>query len=221
MSGVTIVLDRATPLLERMKTVAQAEGLALVGARAVGGLVKEHLYGLDQQRHGFGRHFYRQAGDSVTTGLSPRGAYVAITQTGFRQRLLGGTIRPKVTKMLTIPADPEAVGMRAGEFNDLEVGRAFDPKTGAIRLALIRRPHTRIRYRRVRGEGGAVQVRVKPVAELGGEPMFWLVKKVTQRADPTVLPHGEQMNARAAGAMEQRIVRLVQRSNAGNQEGES
>src|SRR5437868_1753608 len=130
MSGVGIVLDEVTPLLERVKTAAAAQGLALVAARAVGGLVKEHLYGLDGQRHRFGNHYYRQAGDSVTTGIVPQGAVVSINQIGFRQRLLGGRIAAKAGKYLTIPAAPEAYGHRAREFNDLDFAIVENPATG-------------------------------------------------------------------------------------------
>ncbi|MDE2105147.1 MAG: hypothetical protein KGL39_48415 [Patescibacteria group bacterium] len=212
MSGVTIRLDEATPLFERVRSAATAKGLALVAARAVGGLVKEHLYGLDNQRHRFGSHFYRQAGDSVTTGYAPQGAFVAITQTGFRQRLNGGTITPKNGVYLTIPAAPEAYGHRAREFPDLDFAYVHDPDTDSLRPALVRRAQTKIRHRRVKGEGGATTFKASAIATLMPEVMYWLVRSVEQQPDPTVLPYAEQMTARGVAAINTRLQRLSNRA---------
>jgi hypothetical protein len=214
-SGLSIVVDEITPLLARVKSAAAAQGIALVGARAVAGLVKEHLYGLDRQRHRGGRHFYRSAGDSVTTGIVPAGAVVSITQTGFRQRFFGGTIRPRRARMLAIPASPESQGMSPREFPDLDLKRMYDAN-GAIRLALVRRASTVITYRRRKRKDGTVQLTVAPVmTRLGGDVLFWLVPKVFQRADPTVLPYPAQINQRAVGAIKARFLRLALRQRGG------
>jgi hypothetical protein len=208
MSGVTIRLDEATPLLERVKSVAAAKGLALVGARAVGSLVKEHLYGLDSQRHRYGNHYYMQAGDSVASAIVPQGAVVTITQIGFRQRLFGGTITAKNVTYLTIPVAPEAFGHRAREFPDLDFAIVHDPDTDTMRPALVRRAQTKIRHRRVKGEGGAVNFKATAVATLMPEIMYWLVRSVDQQPDPTVLPYGEQMAQVATDAIQTRLNRL-------------
>ena len=215
MSGVNILLDEVTPLLERCRTAAQAQGLALVGARAVGILVKDHLYGLDSQRHQFGRHYYRQAGDSVTARAVPQGASVNITQIGIRQRLFGGDIYPRKARMLTIPACPEAYGMRAGEFNDLDIRRVLNPKTGQLQLALVRRASTAIAFRRRKQKDGTIKTFVHPSELREVKVMFWLVRHVYQKPDPTVLPYTEQMTLRAVDAIKTRFVRLAQRQ--GNQ----
>jgi len=212
VSGLSITLDEATPLLEQVKTEAAAKGLALVAARAVGVLVKGHLYGLDAQRHEYGNHYYRQAGDSLTTGLVPRGAVLSVTQTGFRQRLYGGTIRAKNVRNLTIPACPEAVGHRAGEFNDLDFGFALNPKTDALQPALIRRAQTTIRISRHKQKDGTVKFTARPVADLHPQVMFWLTPSITQRADPSVLPHDEQMAQVASDAVKKRMIRLALRN---------
>lgn len=208
MPGVTITLDEATPLLERVKTAAQARGLALVAARAVGSLVKEHLYGLDAKRHRFGRHFYRQAADSVTAGAAPEGAAVSITQQGFRQRLFGGAIYPgNGKKFLTIPAVPEAFGTRAGEWTGLKVSRAYDPRTGALRWALVRVLSASVSGRAKKGKLNRAIAK-----NLGiGDVVFWLVRDVGQRADPTVLPTAADMSARGVKAIEDRFLRLALR----------
>jgi hypothetical protein len=210
--SVSIVLDEATPLLEAVQNEAQAKGLALVAARAVGGLVREHLYGLDSARHRGGRHFYRQAGDSVHSAEAPQGAIVSITHLGFRQRLLGGTIRARNAKNLTIPATAEAQGKRAGEFNDLDWALAHNPKTGALQPALVRRPQTVIRYSRRKNAEGGVSLRARGVMTLLPEVMFWLTPSVEQRADRSVLPRDQDINATALGAIERRFLRLKGRT---------
>jgi hypothetical protein len=215
VSDAVIQLDEATPLLEAVRSESQARGLALVGARAVAGLIRDHLYGLDGQRHRNGRHFYRQAGDSVHSDVAPQGARASITQLGFRQRLQGGTITARNVRNLTIPACPEAEGKRAGEFNDLEFGFALNPKTGALQPALVRRPQTTIRFRRHKSKDGEVTLRAHAVATLEPQPMFWLVHSVVQQPDPSVLPYPEQMSARAVTAIRTRYDRLVERVRAG------
>lgn len=222
-TATTILLDEATPLLERVQSATQARGLALVAARAVGGLVKEHLYGLDAQRHRFGNHFYRQAGDSVTTSADSRGAVVSISQLGFRQRFFGGTIRAKNVRYLTIPAAPEAYGHRAREFNDLDFAIVENPETGALQPALVRRAQTKIKHRRVKTKDGGVTFKASSVATLLPEVMYWLTPKVEQDADPTVLPYNEQMSARAADAVKTRLARLaIREAQAGGyQDGEN
>jgi hypothetical protein len=174
-------------------------------------LVKDHLYGLDAQRHRFGAHYYRQAGDSVVAAKARGGAVVSITQVGIAQRLFGGTIVPRTAKMLTIPASPEAYGMRAGEFNDLVVRKVVDPQSGALRLALVRSDQVSIKLVKHRKADGSVSISAKPIAQLGGEVMFWLVKSVHQAADPTVLPYTEQMSATASTAIKTRLARLAAR----------
>lgn len=214
MSRIVIQTDTASLLLDRLQSAAQASGLALVGARAVGGLIKEHLYGLDRERHRSGKHFYRAAGDSVrTVGAGTGVASVSITQLGFRQRLFGGTIVPRNGRTyLTIPASPEAVGMRAGEFSDLRFTMAYDER-GAIRPALVRPVSQAVSFIRRKRKDGSIKTTIKP-GELRGGVMFWLVRKVTQRADPTVLPYAEQMGVRANAAIKAEVLRLTTRANS-------
>lgn len=222
-TSLSFLLDEVTPLLERVKTFAQAQGIALVAARAVGGLVKDHLYGLDAQRHRYGDHFYRQAGDSVTALADQRGAIVSVTQLGFRLRffgtsgLPGGALRPKNGTYLTIPAAPEAYGHRAREFNDLDFAIVENPDTGSLQPALVRRAQTVIKHRRVKTKEG-VTFKATAVMSLLPAVMYWLTRSVTQAADPTVLPYSELMQARALEAARARLLRLATRGQLQNPE---
>jgi hypothetical protein len=217
MSGVTILLDEVSPLLERVKTAAAARGLAVTGARGVGSLVRDHLYGLERQRHQYGKHYYRKAGDSVSARAVPQGAAVSITQLGLRQRLFGGPIVPVNAGALTIPACPEAVGHRAADFpHQLQRKRVLDPKTGSLRWALVRRASTAIRFRHRRRADGTVKYAITPSGFRDEKIMFWLVRRVYQKPDPTVLPSAEQMTACAVDAIKERLARLAQRQSAGD-----
>ncbi len=158
MSGVGVVISRddASPLLQRVKDAATAAGLSLVMARAIGIQVKDHLIALNAERHRYGRNYYAQAARSVTARAAGGFALVSITQIGIRQRLYGGEITPKNGKrFLTIPADPAAYGMRAGEMQDLKVARVMNPD-GRLQWALVRRASSAISFvRRKRKDGDA------------------------------------------------------------------
>lgn len=210
-----IILDEVTPLLERINNAAVAKGLVLVGARAVGSLVKEHLYGIDQQRHRFGFHFFRQAADSVTTRSVPQGASVNITQLGFRQRLKGGTITAGQNGsgriFLSIPDEnsPEAHRQGAREMHDLHLTRRVNPKTGRMQWCLVRNLSTPIAFRKRKQKDGSFLTRIVAGAARGGEVIFWLTHSITQRPDPTVLPYVEQMSATAIDAIKTEMLRLA------------
>ena len=217
MSGVGVIIsrDEASPLLSRLKDAADLAGLAPVMARAIGIQLKDHLVALDAQRHKYGRHYYVQAARSVTARAAGGFALVSVTQIGIRQRFYGGTITPKSAKMLTIPACPEAYGMRAKEFSDLQVARVLDPQTGHLRLALVRRASQVISISRRKRPDGTIKTSVRPGdVRAGGEVMFWLVRKVTQKADPTVLPTREEMLSAALDAGSRRISRLQERADS-------
>lgn len=225
MSGVTFILDEATPLLERVGSAAAAKGLALVGGRAVGTLVRDHLVALNADRHRYGRNYYAQAARSVHVRSVPQGAAVGISQIGFRQRLLGGTIRAGQNgsgkKFLTIPAEgvPDAYSETAREHDDLQIARRVNPKTGHLMWCLIRNASTPISIRRRKQKDGSIKTTIKAGAIVGGEVVFWLVRSVTQRADPSVLPSGEAMNTAASDAIKAEFATLDLRRTFGLSEG--
>jgi hypothetical protein len=86
-------------------------------------LVQDHLGALDANRAnqlgGKRTHFYAAAARGVSYATGSEGVDISIHQTGIAQRYFGGTIKPVNSKYLTIPADPESYGHRAGEFNNL------------------------------------------------------------------------------------------------------
>ena len=221
MSGIGIIISRddASPLLARIKDAATAAGLSQVMARAIAIQVKDHLVALNAERHKYGRNYYARAARSVTAKAAGGFALVSVTQIGIRQRLYGGRITAGANgsgrRYLTIPACPEAYGMRAGEFFDLHFGFAMNPR-GRIQPALIRRPSQAISITRRKQSDGTVKTKVHPgQINGGGQVMFWLVHSVTQRADPTVLPSKQEMITTGIAAAETRLRRIADRANQG------
>lgn len=210
MTGISIQItrDTATPLMDRIKSEATQAGLSLVMGRAVGNLWRDWLYDLNAERHKHGRNYYAQAADSVTVTATPDGVKITASQIGFRQRRYGGEIRPKGgRKYLTIPATPEAYGRRAGEFGDLDFAFVMD-ENGAIRPALVRRASTLLKYSRRKRKDGSVSINVRAGEEIERKVYYWLVKKVTQQPDPSVLPPDSLIVAYAREAAVRRIARL-------------
>jgi len=216
--SIRITIDEAGPLLERLKTAAQAQGLALIGARAAGQLVRDHLFGINSQRHRYGRNYYAQAARSVNVQPVTDGAAININQVGMRLRYFGGVVRAgkgrssatgKLTKYLTIPARSEAHGMRASEFADLDF--QLVEYNGSIRPALVRRLSTPIRFSRRKQKDGSIKTSVRSGEVQGGEVMFWLVRQTKHQPDPSILPYPEQLNTRAVEAIKLRVIRVSDR----------
>jgi hypothetical protein len=215
MSGVTIdIRDTATPYLEAIKTEAQRGGLILIMGRAGANVVRDHLIALNAARHRYGRGYYRQAAHGTSVQAVPGGAKISINQIGIRQRYFGGTIRPRVAKFLTIPACPEAYGMRAREFNDLDMRLVMNPKTGHPQWALVRRASTGLRFHRRKQKDGSIKMTVSAGEAVEGKVYFWLARKVTQQPDSTVLPKSALIIEAANTAAVRRLFRLKTRAAA-------
>lgn len=144
--------------------------------------VRKHFYDLDAKRPnrmgGDRTHFYGGAARSTTFAATADGAVISVNQTGVRQRILGGPILPTKSKYLTIPARAEAYGKRAREFNNLKVVRF-----GNV-LALVEADATKLRK---------TKKGFRAAGETGGGVMYWLVPKVAQKADPSVMPNLESL----------------------------
>lgn len=96
-------------------------------ARAAANEVKENfrVLGLSRHRSAAPRSFYSGARDATHSGVDGGKAYVGISNgaapygASIALRLLGGTVKPRKGKYLTIPVADEALGKRVGEFDDL------------------------------------------------------------------------------------------------------
>jgi hypothetical protein len=191
--------DRATPALRRAGAAANTAALWNAIGRGASERIRAHLFALDGTRPnrlgGRRTHFYAAAAKSTHYTAQPGEAEVTVSKVGIRQRLEGGTIRPVRKKYLTVPAVAEAHGRRASEFQNLVLRYG----AGGRPVALAEAPATQVAFER-RKDGTARTVKGRG---LGGRVIFWLVKSVHQKPDPTVLPAEDQIAAAAAAAADE------------------
>jgi hypothetical protein len=178
-----ITSDTATPAIRRIVVQASGRAAHAAMAAAVAEQIRQHLVAKDQIPNRLGgtrTHFYAAAARGTFWTATPTDGEVTIAKDGIRQRLLGGTIRPVTRKALTIPVHPLAHGRVASEFGP------------ELRLVVI---------------NGGADGNTSGLLVLGTAPdapvLYVLRKKVTQQADPTVLPTDEQMRAEAIGALDE------------------
>jgi hypothetical protein len=175
--GLSIkITDTATPALRDLKANLRNASVRAVMGRAGSNTVKDHLFGLAATRRnklgGKSTRFYARAARSTNFRLLGGGIRISVNQVGIAQRYYGGTIRPVTTKYLTIPARAMAHGKRAGEFPNLKVGFGRGRRVGFL--------YTQ------KGKQKTI--------------LFWLVKKVVQKADESVLPPMDAISTAMVGA---------------------
>ncbi len=151
----------------------------LVG-RAATNTVREHLFAYDRahpnKMGGRRINFYAQAARATNYRTKADGVTVSIPTVGIRQRYYGGIIRPnasrtsgKPTRLLTIAANAESYGKRAGEFSNLHLIIFKNRGGGAVGALVENTP----------GKSKNLQP---------GRVMFWLIDKANQKPNPDILP---------------------------------
>lgn len=167
------IADKATPLLNETERRIRPATIAKIAGREGQNFTRKHFIDLNRTRPnqlgGKRTNFYTQAARGTTFASDAHGADISVNQVGIRQRLEGGVIMPKNGKYLTIPARAEAHGRRAREFSNLKV--MFGK--GGVPVALVEADSTRVKDRK----------------EQGGGVMYWLVRRVVQQPDPSVMPN--------------------------------
>jgi hypothetical protein len=206
------ILDGASP---ELRALAREIGVARTGpvvGRAVSNLVKSHLIARNSSHPnsigGKRTNFWTQAARSTQMQPTSTGAEVSINQIGFRLQWQGGEIKPVKKRYLTIPAVPEAHGMTAGEFDDLEFAIVKDA-TGHNRPALVRAPQTQIRIGKTKRG-----LKVTAIASLLSRVIYWLVRRATISAHPEALPPRESMISSARDALTAYLERIIKRRSA-------
>jgi len=202
------------------RAVAPERIKPVVGRSAVN-TIRTHLFGVNASRPnalgGTRTNFYASAARGTSFTVVDDGVVVSISNVGIRQRILGGTIRPRTAKFLTIPATAEAHGKRASEFDDLVVVFGAGGQPIALAHALFRRSRTQLSALPARLRIGTTRT----VGQHGGI-VFWLKRSVTQQGDPTVLPYPEQIYSNARSDVAAFVQRAADRANqGGGQEGSS
>jgi len=195
-------------------------------------LVRNHLRNLDETRPnrlgGMRTNFYGRFAKDVTAESSPAGAAIRIGDAGLGEKnvlaakLFGipQGIRPSGTvksgprtgqpvKMLTIPANAEAYGQRAGKFK-LEFSMV------AGRPALVKTADETGKYstrftETYTNKKGETKTRIVRKKKHGfGDVMFWLIRKTRPiPADRSVLPSDSEFIATMTSTISRRMERLT------------
>jgi hypothetical protein len=212
MSGitysVTVTRDEATAAILRLKAAITLPKLQDAVGTRLKRLTQDHLRSLPNNAQGWPSSGFWE-GAARGTGWEPASEGIIVTVDNrehpgaMRFRFNGGvdgdiTINMK-DKLLTIPARAEFYGFRATGFTNLKFVMF---KSGAKALVI--------------GTGGAGKVNfetgnesdVKGAgARSAGVVAFWLVESVTQKANPRIVPSGEQYVAEAKRAVMDLIAR--------------
>jgi len=185
---LTIEKDDASPHLQRLTAAIRHPDVRKTMGRAVATRVKKHFASLDRERPnamgGERTHFYEGAASAVQQPQLVGGdaVRVDINHLGIAQRFYGGEITPQHGNWLTIPARAEAYGHRAREFSDLHFVLFRNDLAGLVQT-----------------EGDTGRGSVDSRGE-GGGVFYWLVTRVYQKPDPTVLPPADELRDEALAA---------------------
>lgn len=191
--GASIRIDTASPLSKRALRAISIRGWYPRVGETIATVVKDNFTKKDFEAAGrvgqVGPSGYPKLGhvglydDMASATFWKVGAssvVISITHYAFRQRLLGGVIKPGPgKKYLTIPALKGAYGKRAGEIDGLKFGFAYDPVAGHDRPALIK------------GRKGKRK----------GNVWYWLIRQANQKPNPTVLPTDSEIVTSVKTAM--------------------
>lgn len=141
-------------------------------------------------------NFWKQVADAtIMTQATETGAVVTVgADTHFRIHFLGGTVKPKRGKFLTIPLIKEARGMRAAEFERasghklFRVGGVLMERTGEGDRSMVSASRPTMRTRagyRTFNLGARVRVR----------PVYALATQAVIPKDPEALPPAAKLVA--------------------------
>jgi hypothetical protein len=212
MSGVAWRVDisgAGLTAVQRMVLEMQPERLLPVAGRAGVNCVRGHLLALNRNRPnrlgGPRTEYWRRAANATNYRPAGDGVILSINQIGMRLHADGGTVRPTKAKFLTIPVNPKAHGKRAREMDlELVYGAGGVPIALATKPTLSRSVTTTRTGRTVRRNTGR-----------RGEIMFRLVRSVTLRADPTVLPTEDDLGGAVIAALQSSITRVLRSKGGG------
>jgi hypothetical protein len=198
--------ENATPVVQGIAQAASSRGAALSAGIGLRNGVMSWLRDIQrrQMKHeqdlpgSVRTGFYERAAQSITAPeVEGNKVTVALTERGFRQRYRGGDIEPVDKKYLTLPGWAASYGTQAPEWTEgtkLLWGR---DKTGTIRpIAIISTEG--LEYSGTR----AARSKNKEASRLSPDQiLFWLVTRVHQEGDPTILPPPEAIQEYATAGL--------------------
>ena len=177
--------DKATPELRQLLAdVKPGGGLGMVMGRALADTLKKHFRTRNATPNALGgkrTNFWSAVAAAVQNPVVADGEVrVAVSHPHIAQKVRGGRINPKKTKVLAIPVNAKAHGVSPRTFTDL----AFIPARGGPQVNVGYLVEGEL-HKILRGPRKGTEV-VKP--KPGGAMMYVLRGWVDQLPDPKALP---------------------------------
>ena len=227
------LVDAASPMLADIAALGPGKAAKVI-APAMRDLFRNRFFQLNTERPnrlgGKRQNFWNQVARGSAADPEPRGTeastddqgvIVSINHVGIRQRIEGGVIKPTGgRKFLSIPAITEAYGTVPADWGfKPKSGGTQDSRTGRLHFvptrnggALVMNSLSEVTFgKRVKKDGSRTVIKG---GSLGGQVVFWLVKSVTQKPDPTILPTQAQVTAAASYALSEWIGTQAKRAAA-------
>jgi hypothetical protein len=210
---IDIEKDTARPALRALRqglaNRVQLNRAAAEGMLPAVQLNLRHMADTNHNPFGVRSTFWNLMLSGTSAGTDDQGGYVAVpSPVGLRA--LGGTVVPKQSKYLAIPARAEAYGKSPKDFNDLTFILMPTGRFGQS-AALVQTPlpdGTKTRGKKKIDAQGRRSIAAR---EQGGMVFYWLVPRATIPANPDVLPTKEQLASAATQGVSSYIGAIVKR----------
>jgi len=191
--GASIKIDTASIFVNRIRNAMNSKTYAPAIGEAGKLVLMNHFAGKesDSSSHATATRLgakpiglFSQFARSTSWKASGTGVLISIAHNAIRQRLEGGEIKPVKGKYLSLPAIAGAYGKRIADFGDTLKFGGFSDEQGRIRLGWGLREAVKVKstFKRKGKDVTRERTKYKPGV------YFWAVRKVNQKADPTVLP---------------------------------
>lgn len=187
MSGVSIsIVDDTTPFVQRLALALNGgDRLNRAMVNAALPVFQRHFRALaatNRNPYGVRSGFWNRM-LSGTKAIANESEAVIRMPREMALRYFGGTVTPKKSKFLAIPARAEAYNKSPRDFSDLRF--AILPVGGPV---LIQNEQTRVKFRK--GKGGIKTIQGETT---GGGVYYWLRRSATIRGDSGVLPTEQEI----------------------------
>jgi hypothetical protein len=191
------------------KKIDYPQGMLQRAGKAIEVCLRDHFLRRNSQPNKMGwtpRNFWSRIRNATAfVDATNQKATVAIADPAINQKVFGGTIKPQRVSNLALPATAMAYAAgspREGGTPALKFMFAFDPGQDRWRPALVAAENYARRLTRGKRKGELTKAQGDKATEGVGVVWYWLVRKVTQDADPAALPSDNDIQAAIYGSVE-------------------